>query len=62
MDVKLFAQGHLILHSVPKTSLLSLDSKALIVKLGFEGFQARKYVWHTKEHHNPENQPSLSHS
>ena len=61
MEVKFFAQGHFMLHSVSKTSILSLDSKALVSKLGLKGFPG-KYLWQTKECHRPENQPSLSHS
>lgn len=33
MEVKFFAQGHFILHSVLKTSTLRLDSKARVLKL-----------------------------
>lgn len=36
MEVKFFAQGHFMLHSVSKTSILSLDFKALVSKPGFE--------------------------
>lgn len=36
MELKFFAQGHFMLHSVSKTSILSLDSKALVSKRGFE--------------------------
>lgn len=35
MEVKIFAQGRLY-YIVSKTSILSLDSKALVSKLGFE--------------------------
>lgn len=61
MEVKFFVQGHFMLHSVSKTSILSLDSKALVSKLGFERV-SRKILWQTKERQSPENQPSLSHS